>query len=119
MGEHVRQILDALPGLCLHPRCGGPVLAGARGSRDLPVRDVADEDVPERVLALAFHRAPACRAYELPARQLVKRELDLALVEVAHRGQRAAQNTLPTTAASWRSPLRSGESVSSRAAISA
>src|SRR2546430_16825137 len=46
------------------------VLVGSLGPRDLPVRHVADEDVPEGVLALARHRAAGLRPDELLPLQL-------------------------------------------------
>ena len=93
---------------------------GPVGARDLAVGDVSDKGVPEAVLRLALHRARAGGPDELLAGQLVQRLLDL----VRRRGSpiaatAPAQNTLPITEASCSRLLRSGGSVSRRAAISA
>ncbi len=88
VGEHVGEILHPLAGFGLEPRGGRLVARGAGGARDLSVADVPHEHVPERVLALAFHRARAGRPHELLARQLVQRQLHLGRVTVAHRRER-------------------------------
>ena len=69
--------------------------AGPLRARDLAVGDVADEQVPERVLALAFHRAHPSRANELLTGKLVQGELKLALVAAADLGQSAHPEHLP------------------------
>src|SRR5207248_2520475 len=65
VGEDVRQILRSAACLLLDPRCGGAMLTDARGARDLLVRDIADEHMPERILRLALHGAAPGRADEL------------------------------------------------------
>ena len=64
------------------------MLADARGSRNLLVRDVADQGMPERELLLSLHGAATGWTHELPARQLVQGELDLAQVDASHRRER-------------------------------
>ena len=78
VGEHVGQVLRPLACLALDPGGGRAVAGGSGGARDLRVADVPDQQVPEAVLALAFHRARTQRADELLAGELVQRELDLA-----------------------------------------
>ena len=51
--------------------------------------------MPERVLALALHRARAGRADELLAGKLVQRQLELALVAAADLGQGTDPEHLP------------------------
>ena len=94
VGEHVREVLDALARLPLDPRRGCTVALGAGGARDLGVADVPHEDVPEAVLGLALHRGGAGWADELLARELVQGELDLARVPPAHLGDGAGPEDL-------------------------
>ena len=119
VGEHVGQVLGPLARLALEPGGGRAVAGGAGGARDLGVADVPDQQVPEAVLGLALHRAVGER------RTSSLRASSCSACSTS-RGSRSpisasapAQNTLPTTAASWSRLLRSGESVSRRAAISA
>src|SRR5262252_3745042 len=95
MREDVGEVLHPPAGLCLEPGSCGSMLSCAAGPRDLAVRDVPDEHVPERVLGLALHRCPTGRPDELLARELVERELDFAPVAPTHRGQRAGPEDLP------------------------
>ena len=62
---------------------------------DLGVGDIADEQMPERVLALSLHRAHPGRADELLPGQLVQSQLELGLVAAADLGQRAHPEHLP------------------------
>jgi hypothetical protein len=87
VGEHVGQVLHPLTCFAFQPVGGGQVAGGSRGARDLGVCDVADEQMPEAVLALTGHRTRAGGADELLARQLVQRLLDLAGVAAPHFGQ--------------------------------
>ena len=57
----------------LDPLGDAPVLRGALGARDLPVRDVADERVRERELALALDRRAPLAADEALALERVER----------------------------------------------
>ena len=120
VGEHLGQVLDPLACLALDPGGRGAVPARPLRPRDLAVGDVADEQVPERVLALALHRARPGRADELLAGQLVQRQLELAPVAAADLGQRHRPRTpsraRPRPGAGSCAPR---VSVSRRAAISA
>ncbi len=84
--EHLGAITDALAGHTFDPLGGGAVLARPRCSRDLRVRDVSDEGVPERVFGLILHRRVACRPDELPLREVVQPLLDLGRLPSAHDG---------------------------------
>ena len=120
VGEHVGQVFGPLAGLALEPGGRRLVPAGAGGARDLPVADVADQQVPEAVLGLARHRA------ELRAGRTSSLRASSCSACSTSRGSRSpisasapAQNTLPITEASCSRLLRSAASVSRRAAISA
>jgi hypothetical protein len=89
VGEHLGHVLDPLARLALDPGCRGTVATCPLRPRDLAVGNVAHEQVPERVLALPFHRARPGRADELLAGKLMQRQLEFALVPVADLGQRA------------------------------
>ena len=87
---------------------------------DLPVADVPDQQVPEAVLGLALPSSSCARGAPAPCGPA------RAGPSSTSRGSRSpmsasapAQKTLPITAASWSRLLRSGDSVSRRAAISA
>src|SRR5207253_5545787 len=95
MGEYLGQILHPIARLTLDPSGRRTMAAGPLRARDLAVGDVADEQVPERVLALAFHRAHTSRANELLTGKLVQGELKLALVAAADLGQSAHPEHLP------------------------
>src|SRR4029453_10509168 len=73
VGEYLRQVLDPLACLALDPGSRGAVPARPLRSGDLAVGDIADEQMPERVLALSLHRAHPCRSDELLTGQLVQR----------------------------------------------
>ena len=62
---------------------------------DLAVGDIADEQMPEGVLALTLHRAQPRRADELLTGKLVQSQLELGLVAAADLGQRAHPEHLP------------------------
>ena len=119
VGEHVGQVLRPLAGLSLDPGGGGAVAGGTGGTRNLPVADVPDQQVPEAVFPLARHRTrPGERTSSLRASS--------CSASSTSRGSRSpistsapAQKSLPMTAASCSRLLRSGASVSRRAAISA
>ena len=68
VGQHLGLILRAAERL--DPGGGATVLLGADASGNLAVRDVADKQVPERVLALAGDRARAGALDELLALEL-------------------------------------------------
>ena len=70
--EHLRDVLDAFGGLLLDPPGCAEVAPGPLSSRDLGVRDVTHEGMPEGVFALAFHRAGRCRPNQLVPRQLAE-----------------------------------------------
>ena len=95
VGEDVGEVLDAFGGLGLDPRRRGDVTRGSRGSRELPVGDVAGQDVPERVLGLALDRGTPGRTHELLARELPQRLGDLGEVAFAHLCDRTGPEDLP------------------------
>ena len=99
----------------LDPLSRGQVFDGARGARYLPVRDVANEQVPERVLGLSLDRGPARTLHKLLALQPEQRLLRLG--PSIRRQTAPSQKTFPTTAASWRSAFSASERWSSRAAM--
>ncbi len=70
MGEHLGLVLG--PAERLDPLGGAPVLLRPLRTRDLPVGDVADQHVPERVLRLAGDRRCARTLDELLALERVK-----------------------------------------------
>ena len=65
VGEHVGAVFGALDVEGLDPSGGKAMLLRALCAGYLSVRDVADEDVPERVLRLAGHRGAPLAADEL------------------------------------------------------
>ena len=67
-----------------HPLCSGAMLLGPRGPRDLAVGDVADEQVEERVLALALDRRPSLATEEVLARERVQALLDRGPITTVH-----------------------------------
>src|SRR5204863_9839136 len=73
VGEHLGQILDPPACLALDPGGRGAVTTRTLSPRYLTVGNVADEHMPERVLALALHRTHPGRAHELLAGKLVQR----------------------------------------------
>ena len=74
VSHHLRVVLGAAERL--DPLCSGQVLVRALRTRDLLVRDVADERVPKDVLVLACDRAPPLAAHELLARERVQSVLE-------------------------------------------
>ena len=68
----------------LDPARGQGVPLAALGPRDLPVRDVPDEDVAEGVLGLAGHRRAPLAAHELLALEPMELVLDGAPLAVTH-----------------------------------
>jgi hypothetical protein len=99
--EQLRQV-RAARSQRLDPGSGCPVLLGARGARDLGVRDVADKHMPERVLALVRDSAPRPRPHQFLPLELPEPSLDLLGVETADVRQAPTQNPVPITAASRR-----------------
>ena len=120
IGQHVGDVVDAIAELRLQPGCGRGVTSGPRPARQLAVGDVATQDVPEGVFALAGHRALRRRAQEAELREVAPARLRPArdhASPIATSGP--SQKTLPTTAASVSRLLRSAGRVSRRAASSA
>ena len=95
VGEHVGDVLDPAGGLPLEPARGRDMPGGARGAGELPVGDVADEDVAERVLVLAVDRGSPCGGDELTAGKLGERRADSVEVAVAHRRHSTRPEDLP------------------------
>src|SRR4029450_13026946 len=81
--ENFGEVLDTLARLPLDPRRGRAMAARPLGTRDLAVGDVANEQVPERVLGVAFHRARPRRANEFLEGELVQSLFDLRQVATA------------------------------------
>ena len=65
VGEHVSHVFGPPTGACLDPGGGRSVTVGSAGPGDLRVADVAHEQVPEAVLAVALHRGGAVGADRL------------------------------------------------------
>ncbi len=99
------QSLDPLGRALVLPRPVGP--------GDLAVRDIADEGMSERELALSGERRAALPADEPFALEPVQRRDRVTRVAA----EALVQKTFPTTAASWRSVFSSRVRPSSRAAI--
>ena len=115
MREHLGVVLA--PAELLDPAGGEEVLLGPLGSRDLAVRDVPDEQVAERVLAVAVDGARPLAADELLPLERVQPALERRRDRPETSASAPAQKRLPITAASWSSGFCSGSSRSSRAAI--
>src|SRR5205814_2581657 len=92
--EHLGQVLDPLTRLALDPGSGSAMAARPLRARDLGVGNVANEQMPERVLALALHRARPGGADELLAGELVQRRLYLGRVTTADLGHGAGPEHL-------------------------
>ena len=108
--EHLRMILETA--VRLDPPRGAGVLFDPARPPDLPVRDVAQQHVQERVLRLPGHRGAALAADELLALERVEPPCSRSPPSAATA---PGQNTLPITAASWSSRFSSAGSASSRA----
>src|SRR5207244_11048785 len=67
------------------PRRGKAVLFGAGRARDLAVSDVADQEMPERVLGLARDRSTPLAPDEFLSGQATKSVLDLRFGDTADR----------------------------------
>ena len=119
MRQQLRVIGDALAGRPLEPHRCGSVALRLRAARDLGVRDVANEQMPERVLEVALERRPPGGANELFPRELVQPFAHNRLVEAAHLGERAGPEDLADHGGVVEQRLALGRSVSSRASISA
>ena len=115
MGEHLGVVLA--PAELLDPAGGEEVLLGAVGARDLAVRDVADEQMAERVLAVARDRAARARGGRTPCAR-ARAAPSSSARRPASEASAPVQKRFPITAASWSSAFCSGSSRSSRAAIS-
>src|SRR5205814_3053798 len=63
--EDVGEVLDPLEGLGLDPARRRNVAGCSRSSGELPVGDVACENVPERIFGLALDRGAAGGTHEL------------------------------------------------------
>jgi hypothetical protein len=74
VGDHFRVVLG--PAKRLDPLGHNLVLPGSVGPWDLAVRDVSDEDVPERPLAVAGDRGGLRTRYELFALERAEAFLD-------------------------------------------
>src|SRR3978361_550553 len=89
MSEHLGAVLRAIAAEHPDPRCGGKVLRGTGRTRDLVVGHVACEDVAERELDVAVHRAAARAPDELTPLERVQPLLGYAPREVADSTDRS------------------------------
>src|SRR5262245_65305138 len=95
--ERFKVVVGQLLGLVLtttellDPGCRGEVLRGAVGARDLPVGDVANEQVAERVLAVLDDRGRALAADELPAAEVVQSPLEITAPDAGEECERTGQ----------------------------
>src|SRR5581483_7401806 len=90
---HLRVVLAAPQRL--DPLRGGEVLTGAFGTRNLAVGDVADEQVPERILVLAGDATRPLAADELLPLELVQAHDESRSVRAVERRERAGPEALP------------------------
>ena len=87
MREHLDPVVGAVARERADPLGAEAMLVDAPRARDLPVGDVADERVQERVLRLAGDRGAALAADELLPLERVERLVELELHAAADRGQ--------------------------------
>ena len=85
--EHVRPVFASPEGV--DPRSGPLVPFCPPGARDLPVCDVAHEDMPEHILALAADRRSPLSPHELLARQGVQALFRVGPLDSTDRGRGA------------------------------
>ncbi len=95
VGEHLGPVLGTLCRQRLDPLGCAEVELGPPRARDLAVRDVADEDVPERVLHLAGHRSAPLAPDQLLALERMQHLLGLPPRRVADRGDGTEPEDLP------------------------
>jgi hypothetical protein len=93
MGEQFGLIL--LTPERLDPFCGANVLVRALRPRDLPVRDVPDDDVAEGVLRLPLDGRAAFAPHELLPRERPQVQIEQTSVGVADRRERTGPEHLP------------------------
>ena len=86
--------MTSVTGHLLEPVRSRFVLRGSCSARDLPVRDVADERMPEHVLRLPPERRQPRRPEELLAGELVKAAADLVRAPSSHGLERAGPEDL-------------------------
>ena len=93
----VREHLGVLLGTAerLEPPRGGTMLVAPSHTGYLAVGDVADQDVTERVLVGACHRAPPRSLHEVLPLERMQHLLGFALVGAAQPNQRRAPEHLP------------------------
>ena len=94
VGQEFRVVADSLAGDPLDPLRRHHVLVSPRRARDLPVRHVAHQDVPERVLHVVFDGGGASAPNELLSDQFVQASQHRLLRGVSHRGERAGPEDL-------------------------
>ena len=93
VGDHLGLILG--PAERSDPRRGLLMLLGSLRPRDLAVRDVADEQMPERILGLPRHRRAALPTDELLALERVQPFLRDPALDLAERRGGAQPEDLP------------------------
>ena len=92
--DHARAVGRAIVGERLDPLGRPAVPLGTTRARDLRVRDVAHEDVPERVLGVGRDGATTVAADELLPLELVEPVLDRRLVDAAEVRERPGPEDL-------------------------
>ena len=93
VGKHLGLVLRASEGLDPRRRALVPLRPGP--ARDLPVGDVADQQVPERVLLVAGDRRAALTQHELLTREGVQPLLAFAPLQPSDCARRAEPEDLP------------------------
>src|SRR5438034_5337230 len=94
MHEDLGVVCGAVSCELLDPLRRRAVLLGARRARDLLIRHVANEHMPERKLLLTLDRRRARRSNELLAHELAHAVLHGALLDVPDRGDGAGPEDL-------------------------
>jgi hypothetical protein len=87
MGEQLGVVADALACDLRDPASDRPMLSDPRPSRELTVRHLTCEGVPEGVLDFTLYRGTTCWVNERSSRQLLKAGLDGGRVSTADRGE--------------------------------
>lgn len=95
IGEHLSVVDDPVPGQFLDPLGGCSVFGGSGRPRDLAVRDVPNQQVPEGELALALNRRSPRRPDQFLSGELVQSGRDGGFVAAAHRGESPCPEHLP------------------------
>ncbi len=92
--ELLREVRDTVGHRPTQPTCDAQVLQLASGARDLAVRHITDQRVPERVLGLTIQGGRAVGTHQLAAEHVRETVVDRWLVAAAERGERARPEDL-------------------------